>query len=197
MGESQRVDARGPRRPALAVVSLVVALGCGANQSRPTSPPSPSAATQPTPLPTATPIRLPPGMVCDPTPPPMLRIHVKIHSDDNGHIVLDSKPQVPNIDNYCDRVGFGSWQFCDTRPEGNEQRGACDYLAVGVSQDTGRWGPTWYYNDEVCGQSTRCHNHPTNQFMAVAKNSGKFFACAADDVPVATNGTRCGAIEIE
>jgi hypothetical protein len=34
-------------------------------------------------------------------------------------------------------------------------------------------------------------------FTAIAKRAGTFEACAADDVPVAANGMRCGTIEIE
>jgi len=46
-------------------------------------------------------------------------------------------------------------------------------------------------------QSAQCANHPTEQFMARAKNSGTFRACAADDRPVASNGTRCGSIDVQ
>ncbi len=180
---------------ALGAASLLVAAGCGAGATRPTSPPAPSPTVQPTPAPTPTP-GLPGGMTCNPTPPPMLRMHLKVHSNDDGRVVLDSKPLVPNVDHYCDRVGFGDWKLCDTRPEGDLQREACDYLATGQSRDTGRWGPTWYYGNDVCSESTRCANHPTNQFMAIAKNSGTFMACAADTVPVADNGTRCGTIDV-
>ena len=178
------------------VVVLGALVGCGGNSARTPTGPTPPPTPTPTPQPTPTP-RLPVGMVCDPTPPPMLRMHLKVHSDDGGRIVLDSKPLVPNVDNYCDRVGFGTWKFCDTRIEGDPQRVACDYLATGIAIDTGRWGPTWYYGSELCSRSPQCSLHPTEQFMAHAKNSGTFRACAADDRPVASNGTRCGSIEIE
>ena len=170
---------------------------CGSGSSSPTTNPAPIVSPTPTPVPTPTPgAGLPPGMTCNPTPPPILRMHLKVHSTEGGRIVLDSKPLVPNIDHYCDRVGFGDWKFCDTRPEGDAQRVACDYMATGKSAETGRWGPTWYYGDQLCSQSTACANHPTEQFMAIAKNSGTFKACAADDVPVAANGARCGTIDI-
>jgi hypothetical protein len=122
-------------------------------------------------------------------------MQLKIHAE-GERMILDSKPLVPNIDHYCDRVGFGDWKFCDTRPEGDLQRVACDYMAAGRSEETGRWGPTWYYEDDLCSQSTRCANHPTNQFMAIAKGAGRFEACAADDVPVAADGSRCGTLDI-
>jgi hypothetical protein len=133
-------------------------------------------------------------MTCNPTPPPLLRMQLKVHSNDGGRIVIDSKPLVVNVDHYCDRVGFGDWKFCDTRPEGDPQRVACDYMATGISKDTGRWGPTWYSGNEPCSTSPNCSNHQDNQFMAIAKASGTFEACAADNVPVADS--RCGGIDI-
>ena len=169
---------------------------CGGSASTPTVSPTPQPTPQPTPLPTPTP-GLPAGMTCSPTPPPLLRMQVKIHGGDPGRFVLDSKPVVPNIDHYCARVGFGDWKFCDTRPEGDPEHVACDYMATGRSADTGRWGPTWYYQNEPCSQSTHCANHATNQFLAIAKGAGNFEACAADDIPVAEDGTRCGGIEIK
>ena len=173
---------------------------CGANSSSPTGSPTPPVV-MPTPTPTATPTPssgLPPGMTCNPTPPPILRMHVKIHDDSGGRKVLDSKPVVPNVDHYCDRVGFGDWKFCDTRPEGHPERVACDYLVTGQAEDTGRWGPTWFYGSDLCAYFPGdCANHPNNQFMAVAKAKGTYEACAAEGWPVAANGTRCGTIEIK
>jgi hypothetical protein len=128
----------------------------------------------------------------------MLRMRLKIHSDDGGRIVLDSKPVVANVDHYCDRVGFGDWKFCDTRPEGHPERVACDYLVTGQAEDTGRWGPTWFYGSDLCAYFPGdCANHPDNQFMAVAKANGTFEACASESWPVASNGSRCGTIEID
>ncbi len=175
---------------------LATALACGSSAT-PTSAPTPLPTPAPTPVPAPTPDPLPAGMTCNPTPPPMLRMYVKVHSDEGGHVVLDSQPLVPNTDHYCARVGFGDWKFCDTRPEGDSQRAACDYMATGKSPATGRWGPTWYYDDALCSTTTRCADHPTNQFMAIARNSGTFKACAAPTVPVDANGIRCGTIEIQ
>jgi hypothetical protein len=185
---------------------------CGSSSSTPTSSPTP-IVTIPQPMPTASPSPaptaspspapggssgLPAGMVCNPTPPPLYRMHAKIHSKDNlGRLVLDSKPLVMNVDHYCDRVGFGDWKFCDTRPEGDPQRVACDYLVTGKAQDTGRWGPTWYYGDQLCSSASgSCANHSTEQFMAIAKASGRYVACASENWPVTTNGMRCAEIEI-
>jgi hypothetical protein len=137
-------------------------------------------------------------MTCSPTPPPILRMHVKVHDDSGGRKVLDSKPLVENLDHYCDKVGFGDWKFCDTRPEGHPERVAYDYLVTGKAEDTGRWGPTWFYGKDLCAYFPGdCANHPTEQFMAIAKSKGTYEACAADGWPVASNGTRCGTLEIK
>jgi hypothetical protein len=184
------------------LVAGLTLVRCGASSTSPTGSPTPGVVTPtPTATPTATPTPssgLPAGMTCSPTPPPILRMHIKVHSDDNGRIVLDSKPLVANVDNYCDRVGFGDWKFCDTRLEGDPQRVACDYLVTGKAQDTGRWGPTWFYGSDLCAYFPEsCANHPTEQFMVIAKAKGTFEACAAEDWPVASNGTRCGTIDIK
>jgi hypothetical protein len=125
-------------------------------------------------------------------------MHLKVHSTDGGRVVLDSKPIVANVDDYCDRVGFGDWKFCDTRPEGHPQRAACDYMATGRAEDTGRWGPTWFYGNDLCSlQPEKCANHPSEQFMSVARANGTFEACAAETTLVAPGGTRCGTLELE
>ena len=177
--------------------AALMSIQCG-GASTPTEGPTPPSGT-PTPTPTPTPSTgLPPGMTCNPTPPPILRMHLKVHDDSGDRKVLDSKPLVANVDDYCDRVGFGSWKFCDTRPEGHPEREACDYLVVGKAEDTGRWGPTWFYGSDLCAYFPGdCANHPNNQFMAVAKAKGTYEACAAEGWPVAANGTRCGTIEIK
>ena len=181
---------------ASAVAALTLA-HCGSGSS-PTAAPTPVV---PIPTPTATPtstLGLPPGMICDPTPPPLLRMQLKVHDDSGDRKVLDSKPLVVNVDNYCDRMGFGSWKFCDTRQEGDPQRTACDYLVTGKAEDTGRWGPTWYYVSDLCADfPDRCANHPDNQFLVVAKATGIYEACAAEGWPVADNGGRCGTIEVK
>ncbi len=180
------------------LVTGVTLIQCGANSTSPTGGPTPPVVT-PTPTPTTSPTPssgLPPGMTCSPTPPPILRMHVKVHANDSGRIVLDSKPIVANIDHYCDRW-FGDWKFCDTRPEGDPQRVACDYLVTGKAEDTGRWGPTWFYKTDLCAYfPDSCANHPSEQFMAIAKAKGRFEACASDAWPVAPNGTRCGTLDL-
>jgi hypothetical protein len=177
---------------------LGVLIQCGSSASAPTVTPTPTVGPTPTPAPTPTPLGvLPAGLVCSPTPPPILRMQLKIHSSDGGRIVLDSKPLVTGQDDYCDRVGFGGWKFCETRPEGNEQRVACDYMVTGQAVDTGRWGPVWYYNDTPCTKvPEKCGMHANDQFLAIAKDSGRFMACAQDRWPIAPGGSSCGWIDI-
>lgn len=176
---------------------LAVLVQCGSSASTPTSTTTPTPAAKATPTPTPAAL-LPAGMVCNPTPPPIVRMQVTVHSRDGGRIVLDSKPLVENVDDYCDRVGFGGWKFCETRPEGTDQRVACDYLVTGRAEDTGRWGPTWFYNSDLCSlQPDQCALHSTEQFLVIAKNAGRFTACAREDYPVAAGGNRCGWIEIQ
>jgi hypothetical protein len=168
---------------------------CGGSSSPTTNPtPVPTVAPTPTPTPTPAGIVLPPGMVCDPTPPPLYGMRVKKHDGTADRAVLDSKPLVENVDHYCERVSDVSGKFCDTRLEGNPQRVACDYMAVGKALDTGRWGPTWYYNGQPCdgANAANCLNHSTEQFLAIAKNPGRFEACASPLAPVAADGSACG-----
>ncbi len=179
-----------------------LALGsCGGDTPTPTAPRTPVVVASPTPAPSPTPAKsaLPPGMVCgEPTPPPMLRMNVKIHGLEGSRIVFDSKPVVPNTNGYCDKAGFGDWKFCDTRPEGHPDRVACDYLVAGVSPATKRWGPTWYFNDTPCGSNpTDCAHHPSEQFMTIGKSKGTYVACAAETTPVAAGGSRCGVYELK
>lgn len=157
-------------------------------------------APTPTPTPTSSkPNTLPAGMKCsEPTPPPILRLNVKIHGYEGNRIVFDSKPIVPNIDGYCEKAGFGDWKFCDTRPEGHPERTACDYLVSGISPQTDRWGPTWFFDDKPCGtDTTLCAHHPSEQFMTIGKAKGTYEACVADTTPVAPDGTRCGTYELK
>ena len=192
-----------PFRAFVCAATGLALLSCGGSSTTPTTSRSPVVVvSSPTPAATPTPqssLNLPAGMVCpDPTPPPMLRMQLNIHGVDGTRTILDSKPLVPNVNGYCEKVGFGDWKFCDTRMEGSPDRVACDYLATGRSDETGRWGPTWYYQDVVCGSDPSvCADHPTEQFLTVAKAKGAYEACASQDVPVDPGGSRCGEIQVE
>ena len=173
--------------------------GCGGSSS-PSQPSTPTPRPSPTPVPTPTPgIVLPPGMTCNPAPPALYGMKVKIHDDSGTRKILDSKPLVMNVDGYCAKVGTGgeTQKFCDTRPEGHPERTACDYLMTGKSA-TGRWGPTWTWNGKPCdGENfTSCANQQDNQFMAIAKTTGRYDACASSEVPISPEGQVCGGVTI-
>lgn len=183
------------QRTAVFILCATATLGaivqCGGSSSPTSNPtPAPTVAATPSPTPGSA---LPTGMVCNPTPPPLYGMKVGPHGGNADRTVLDSKPLVVNVDGYCERIGE-SGRFCETRLEGDPQRVACDYMAVGKALDTGRWGPTWYYNNQLCDAANfaSCANHATDQFLAVAKAQGKFEACAAPTVPVDPDGSRCG-----
>lgn len=181
-------------------LSLAALFGCGGSSSTAPTPGSvPTAAPVPAPSHTATPD--PVVAQCgSPRPTQLVGIRVKVHGvSGTGRAVLDSKPIVANVDGYCAKAGFGAAdKFCDTRPEGHSERHACDAVAVGKAKDTGRWGPTWTGHDQPCGafgsNHPVCVNHPDNQFLVIAKGGGGFLACAADDVALASDGSRCGGI---
>lgn len=191
-------------RTAVSILGVALVLGvviqCGGGSS-PTSSPTPVPTLSPTPTPTATPSNvLPSGLVCSPTPPPLYGMPIKVHAGTPDRAVIDSKPIVINVDNYCERATGIGGKYCETRLEGDPQRVACDYLAVGKASDTGRWGPRWYFNGQPCDgpNAASCLNHPTEQFLAIGKANGRFEACAADDVPVwPDGGSRCGLCILE
>jgi len=188
--------------PVVPVVLAALALGalvaCGGGSG---SNPTPVSTPNPTPTPAATPTptsALPAGMVCDPTPPPLYGINVKVLFDSGGlRRTLDSRPRVINMDGYCGKAGFGATdKFCWTRQEGDPQAVACDYLAVGRAGDTGRWGPTWFYEGMPCsatGTQLGCSNHPDNQFLVNTRGDGTYEACAAPEIPLSQDPDRPGS----
>ncbi len=191
-------EAAPPRRAAIlvGVLALATLAACGGGSSGPTGNPSTPPVT---PTPTPTPVADSPG-VCSPTPTPLHGIKVKIHDDSGFRKVLDSRPQVVNTGGYCAAVGFGAGdKFCFTRKEDDPQAPACDALALGKAGDTGRWGPTWFYDGRPCtaaGDTTPgCRNHPDNQFLVIAKGPGEFAACASPGVPV--DGDQCGTFVVK
>jgi hypothetical protein len=161
--------------------------GCGSSSSSSSSPNSPVATLPPAPAPTPVPTPTPDPFTakCVPTPPPIHGMKLKVQVDQGYRKLLDSKPIVQNLDGYCAKMGFSaSAPYCDTRPEGDPLREACDALAVGKAEDTGRYGPTWSFNDQPCADagsaSEGCLNHSDNQFMVIAKGPGIYLACPAE-----------------
>jgi len=184
---------------ASATLALLVACG-GGGGSNPTPMPTPTPV--PTPVPTPPPTTT---LVCNPSPPPLYGIQVKVIFESGGQRrTLDSRPRVINIDGYCGKAGFGTTdKFCWTRPEDDPQAAACDSLAVGRAGDTGRWGPTWFYNGRPCtatGTEPGCTNRADNQFLVDTRGDGEYAACAAPDIPLSQDpdrpGDRCGVCTI-
>ncbi|HXB57090.1 MAG TPA: hypothetical protein VN461_20165 [Vicinamibacteria bacterium] len=119
----------------------------------------------------------------------MVRIDVTVHIVGANRLILDSTPLVGPDAAYCQQIGFTDGRrYCPTRPEGHPQHAACDALAVGISPDTGRVGPTWDYNGQPCVGGP-CENHPDNQFLVMAFKPGTFEAC------ILRTGV-CGAITV-
>ena len=189
---------------ALLFLGAILAVGaivhCGGDSS-PTPPTSVTTTLAPATTTTTTlasGVVLPPGMVCSPTPPPLYGMQLKIHGGTPGRYVMDSKPIVVNVDNYCDKVVGTSGIYCETRTENDPQRQACDYMVVGKASN-GRWGPTWYIDGKLCdGANTDlCKDDTNNQFLAIAKATGKYEACADNAPKLAPDGSRCGLYIIE
>ena len=125
----------------LAAPALIALVYCGGSSSNtPTTPaPGPTAAP-PAPAPTFAPLS------CDPTPPPLHGIKVKIHSNSGFRKTMDTRPLVEDVDGYCKATGQ-SGRFCFTRLEGDPQQADCDRMAMGKATDTGRYGPTWTFEE--------------------------------------------------
>ena len=168
---------------ALACVLLVTTLGCGGDSTTSPGPnPTPTPVPQPTPTPTPVPDNLQPDTYCVPPPPPTYTLRLKVHADFGYKKVLDSRALVGPSAEYCSSIGYPG-DICVVRNENDPQSVTCNNLAVGKAKDTGRYGPTWYYNDKPCrgigegGNDPGCRNHETNQFLVYVFGSGDFGAC--------------------
>jgi hypothetical protein len=156
----------------------------------PNPAPTPGPTPTPTPAPGPTDPNVDPSSCKNPIPGPVSRINVTVHIVGANRLILDSTPLVGPDAGYCKAVGFlDGRRYCPTRPEGHPQHTACDALAVGISPDTGRVGPTWHYNGGPCVGGP-CENHPDNQFLVMAFKPGTFEAC------ILRTGV-CGAITVD
>jgi hypothetical protein len=156
----------------------------------PAPTPTPDATPQPSPTPTASPGEG--ASACGtPLPPPLSDINVKIHIRGNDAWVIDSTPLVGPDAAYCAAIGFTDGRsMCPVRPEGNPQREACELYVTGRAKDTGRPGPTWYFNGSFCsGRGVGCENSPENQYQALVYTGGVVRACGMGDV--------CGEVTVE
>ena len=172
-----------------AALTMAALFACGGGDNG-TTPTTTTATTTTTTLPA------PVGLTCSPTPPPLYGINIKVHAGgDTNRKVLDSKPMVWNVDDYCARIGAGSGYYCDARREGDASAADCDKMAVGRASN-GNWGPTWYWDGQPCPTDTNpgCSDDPNgNQFMLIAKGPGRYEACAAADIPISNDPDRPGS----
>jgi hypothetical protein len=205
MGVEEMTMTRSIQVALVAGAALTVAglLSCGG--SNPSTPTSTTTTTTTTPTTTR-----PSAGDCSPTPPPLYRIRLKVHAGGGGNRrVLDSRPEVVDMDGYClKRFGHNSFS-CFTAPEGDPQMFACDKMAVGRASDTDRWGPTWAYKPNMgapaqpCSDTANpgCINHPDNQFLVISKGQGAFQACVDATIPLSTvpnyTGSRCSWCQLK
>lgn len=180
-----------------AVVLSATLVACGGAAS-PTAVPTP--APTPTPVPTATPgADVPPaGSACGlPYPPPITRLSVKIHLKDNDYWTIDSTPLVGPDGEYCYAVGFTDGRtICPLRPEGAQDRAACELWRGGVAKD-GTPGPTWTHTDSKTGRETvcssapdaPCDHHPNGAYTAKAFRGGLYKVC--------TEAGACAQIDVD
>ena len=155
----------------------------GTPAPKPTATPAPAPTPAPTPVATPTP---PPsaGACGNPLPPTVTRMNAKIHLRGVNKWTLDSTPIVGPDGDYCRTIGFTDGRlFCPVRTEASPDRSACETYAVGNAKDTGRPGPTWYRNGQLCtGEISGCENHEDNQYLLYAYKGGLYKACTRDGV---------------
>ncbi len=152
---------------------------------RPTPTPAPAPAPAPTPEATPTPTPPPSGSGCgNPVPPEVSRMNTKIHLRGANKWTLDTTPLVGPDGDYCRKIGFTDGRlFCPIRTEGTSDRIACETYAVGTARDTGRAGPTWYRDGQLCtGELSGCENHEDNQYLLYVYKGGLYKACTRDGV---------------
>jgi len=169
-----------------AVLVLCLA-ACGGSDpaTKPDPAPTPTPAPEPTPMPvpTPTPENLDKDTYCVPAPPPFVGFKVKIQNDLGWKKVLDARALVGPDAAYCSSIGQ-TGNACVVRNEGDPQEGTCNNLVTGIAEDTGRYGPTWFYNDRYCrgidegDNSAGCRNHESNQYLVYAFGPGTYAACA-------------------
>lgn len=129
----------------------------------------------------------PPDQGCGvPYPPPIDDFGTRILVRAGGVWTLDSTPRIRDI-NYCRSIGFTDGRsFCPLRDEGSPERVPCENWRVGTATDTGRVGPTWRRDGQLCtGQASGCANSAHNQLQLLVYPSDgaehAFTACTPLD----------------
>ena len=181
---------------ALAAAAILVACG---GSGTPTSPPTPVPTPTPTPVPTPTPDpNVPPaGSGCGkPYPPMITRFKVYVHLKEKDSWTVDSTPLVGPDGDYCLSVGFTDGRtICSIRPEGTEDRLACELWRTGTAKDTGQPGPTWTVTlkdgtTSYCtGPTGPCEHHPSGPYSVKAFTGGLYKACS--------EAGACGEADVE
>ena len=121
-------------------------------------------------------------------PGPLARLDVKIHIYGASRLILDSTALVGPDSSYCAHWWTDGRRYCPPRPEGHLELFACDGMIIGKAEDTGRQGPTWYFNEQMCSLPA-CENHPDNQFLVFAYQKGVYKACSETGI--------CGSLTVE
>src|SRR5262249_55361978 len=120
---------------------------------------------------------------CAPAPTPVVGLKVKMQNDVGWKKVLAARALVGPDAAYCASIGQ-TGNACVVRNEGDPQEATCNNLVTGIAEDTGRYGPTWFFNDSYCrgidegGNDPGCRNHESNQYLVYAVGRGPYGACA-------------------
>ncbi len=155
----------------------------------PSPSPSASPSPSPTPSPSPSPTPTPSAGTCGAPLPVVTKMNVKVHIRGPAHWTLDSTPLVGPDAAYCRAIGFTDGRsICSVRVNGAPDRVACEAYAVGAAEDTGRGGPTWYRNGQLCNGED-CQNHPENQYQLWTFKGGHYEACTKDDI--------CGSVDTD
>jgi len=119
------------------------------------------------------------GVCANPTPHGLDQMAAVIHQNGPTRVTLDSTPKVCDR-HYCLSIGFTDGRTCcPPRPEGNPDVDVCNEAIVGRAADTGRVGPTWTLDGQLCAPAGpgNCENHPDNQFLLWVFGPGTAQAC--------------------
>jgi hypothetical protein len=119
------------------------------------------------------------GQCLDPAPRGLDAMAAVVHIVGPNRITLDSTPKVCDR-RYCAEIGFTDARTCcPPRPEGHPDVEPCNEAIVGRATDTGRIGPTWTFDGQLCGPAGpgNCTNHPDNQFLLFVYGPGTARAC--------------------
>jgi hypothetical protein len=190
--------------PTLGAVLLVLSCAVGSlwlvqcgGAGSPTTVPTPIATPTPLPTPTPDPNVPPVGSGCGkPYPPPISRFKLKVFYKLPEFYTVDATPLVGPDGAYCASIGLGDRTICPIRPEGADDRLACELWRSGTAQDTGQPGPTWTWVEFGTGRTSfcssspdaPCDHHPSGPFQVKAYKGGNYRVCtqagACDEIAV-------------